>query len=124
MLLVYSIYSASMFIEEMDCFQIRYTLLKCKSLKSTVIKILFFKKGNGRIFPIGYVELIKENIQVTLMSFKMYSNQTYFPQEYVNEHGDCSLAEKEYLIPKILERGAQRQTRLRYQHRTLQTNQP
>lgn len=44
MLLVYSIYSASMFTEEMDCFQIRYTLLKWKSLKSTVIKILFFKK--------------------------------------------------------------------------------
>lgn len=58
------------------------------------------------------------------MSFKMYSNQTHFPQEYVNEHGDCSLAEKEYLIPKILERGAQRQTRIRCYHRTLQTNQP
>lgn len=44
---------------------------------------------------------------MTLLSFKLYLNQTYFPREYVNEHGDCSLAEKEYLIPKILERGTE-----------------
>jgi hypothetical protein len=36
---------------------------------------------------------------------KLYLSQTYFPREYVNERGDCSLAAKEHLIPKILERG-------------------
>lgn len=83
----------------------------------------FLKREREGYFSVGYVELIKD-IYTTLMSFKLYLNQTYFPQECVNERGDCSLAEKEYLIPKILERGAQRQTRIKCHHRTLHINQP
>lgn len=70
-----------------------------------MIKSLVFKKGKERLFLIWLCGANRRECIGDIHSFKLSLKQTYFPQEYVNERGDCSLAAKEHLIPKILERG-------------------
>lgn len=84
--------------------------LPVRSMKNTSFKI----KGKDFCFSISCTDLIKENIQVIydefLIVFTILAvlNQTYFPLVYVNERGDCSLAVKEYLIPKILKKKSEK----------------